>query len=272
MRRINKSRQLSREALKVAEELFANAVDIGLWIAVYTAELSIPQSSSGQTWRAKIAADRFLNSLNYNVIKNAFQTARKRGWAQTVRRNAPPKITAEGRRRLASAIPVYDERRVWDERIHLITYDIPEQKRNDRWRLREHLIKIGCGKLQESVWLTPYNPIDTLRKFIQERRLVGNVIISDIGKDGSLGEEDIRGLVARVYHLEELNALYSQWMDKVSEIRAIDQLALIQYLGILKKDPQLPFPLLPSWWKGEEAYCLAKTQLQKVVNITSTER
>jgi len=252
--------------------LFANAVDIGLWITVYAAEISLPQSVSGQTWRARRAADRFLDAVNYHTIKHAFQTAKKRGWIRMTRRNALPEITIEGKRRLLSTIPIYDERRIWDGRIHLITYDIPESKRNDRWRLREYLIKIGCGKLQDSVWLTPYNPIDTIRSFIEERNLTGSIIISDIGKDGSIGEESMHTMIARVYKLDTINEQYTKWLKTVSGISEVDQLALIQYLAILKVDPQIPFSLLPSWWKGDESYRKVKSLLQKVVNITSTER
>lgn len=267
-----KTKQLSREALHVAEGLFANAVDIGLWISVYAAEISLPQSVSGQTWRASRAADRFLDAINYEVIKHAFQTAKKRGWVRATSRNALPEITIEGKRRLLSTIPMYDERRIWDGRIHLVTYDIPESKRNDRWRLREYLIKIGCGKLQDSVWLTPYNPVDTLRRFIEERNLTGNIIISDIGKDGSLGEEDLHAMIARLYKLDAINKQYITWLSAVSDNGTVDHLALIQYLAILKVDPQIPFSLLPSWWIGDEAYKKVKPLLQKIVNSTSTER
>lgn len=255
------SRRLSRAALGLAEGVFAHTVDMALWFAIYMAEVGVPQSTSGQVWRAQIAADRFLHQVNYDVIKNALNDARKRGWIQKRTRHAAPEITKEGRRRLASVLPHYDEKRVWDGRVHLITYDIPEKQRDDRDLLREYLRRMGCGRLQDSVWMTPYNPIDALRDVIENKSLVGTVIVSDIGKDGSIGEEDLKALIVRVYRLEELNERYETWLEE-SEAEEVDHWRVITYLSILQGDPQLPFALLPPWWKGEKAYSFVRSHLR----------
>lgn len=255
-------RKVSREALALAEGVFAHTVDLVLWFTVYVGEVSLPQPVSGQVWRAQKEADRFLGEINYQVIKNAINTARKRKWVKSIKRGALPQITQEGRRRLASVIPVYDEKRIWDSRLHLITYDIPEERKTDRENLRNYLRRIGCGKLQDSVWMTPYNPIDTLRSFIDERLLGGTIIISDLGQDASIGEEDIQTLLVRVYDLEKLNARYEEWLSQNDEGR-FDHYALIQFLAVLRDDPQLPFALLPPWWKGREAYERVKALLRK---------
>ena len=259
-------RQLSRAALQVAEGVFAYSVDLGLWITMYMASMGVPQSQYGQLWRAKRNADQFLNQINYEVFKNAIQTARKRGWVKIVKRQALPEITAEGKKRLEAILPHYDENRVWDGRMHLVTYDIPEKKSSDRRLLRDYLKSIGCGMLQESVWITPYNPIDTLRVFIEKRGLKGNIIVSDMGKDGSIGEEDVRAMIVRVYKLEALNDRYIAWLETVKDYNEVDHLAIVQYLAILKDDPQLPLSLLPPWWKGDSAYKKVKMKMEKVVN------
>ncbi|OGG13685.1 CRISPR-associated endonuclease Cas2 [Candidatus Gottesmanbacteria bacterium RIFCSPHIGHO2_01_FULL_46_14] len=264
-------RKVSREALALAEGVFTHAVDLALWFIVYVGEVSLPQSVSGQVWRAQKEADRFLGEINYEVIKNAINTARKRKWVKSTKRGALPQITQEGRRRLASVIPVYDEKRIWDSRLHLITYDIPEERKTDREKLRNYLRRIGCGKLQDSVWMTPYNPIDTLRSFIDERMLGGTIIISDLGQDASIGEEDIQTLLVRVYDLEKLNMRYEEWLSQNDKGR-IDHYALIQFLAVLRDDPQLPFVLLPPWWKGREAYERVKALLRKSSRPVAIER
>lgn len=257
------TKKLSRAALALTEGLFGYSVDMALWIAIYAMESSLPQSQSRQLWRAQVAADRFLSQVNYEVIKHAIATAKKRGWMKTIRRRALLEITEEGKRRLVSIIPRYEEKRVWDGRMHLVTYDIPEKRRTDREVLREYLRKIGCGKLQDSVWMTPYNPTDILCSFIEERALGGTIIVSDLGQGGSIGGEDIRALIVRVYHLEKLNDRYEEWLEDVENYGSVDHLAHIQYLSILRDDPQLPFALLPSWWKGDEAYQVSNNQLRK---------
>lgn len=262
MAQYGSKRDLSRVALRAAEGVFAHTVDMALWITIYFAEMSLPQSVSGQLWRAERAADRFLGEINYEVLKNAILTAKKRGLVKTVRRGALPEITQEGKRRLAAILPRYDAKRVWDGRMHLVTYDIPEKDKQKRELLRKQLIRIGCGKLQDSVWMTPYNPMDTLRTFIAKKGLGGTIIISDLGHDASIGEEDLNGLVVRIYKLDELNKRYETWIKDVEPLKSIDQLALFGYLSILRDDPQLPFALLPKWWKGDEAYRKAEGKLR----------
>jgi len=254
MKRKSMSRAVSRTALRLAEGVFGHAVDFGLWVTVYIAEAMIPQSVTGQNWRAVIAADEFLRDVNYGVIKNAIQTARKRGWVRVVKRNALPEITKEGMIRLASRLPQYDEKRVWDGRMHIVTYDIPEVHKHDRELLRGYLRIIRCGRLQDSVWVTPYNPIDLVRSFAESHDLHGTIIASDMGKDGSIGEEDVKGLIVRVYGLESLNDRYADWIESEKDKGAVDAFLMLKFLSILKDDPQLPFALLPAWWKGDTAY------------------
>jgi hypothetical protein len=92
--------------LPFVEGLFSYSVDFALWVTIYLADLSVPQSRNGQIWRARIAADKFLSEINYEVIKNGIQTARKRGWIKIVKkRGAMPEITDEGMRRLKNILP-----------------------------------------------------------------------------------------------------------------------------------------------------------------------
>lgn len=249
----------------IGENIFEHMVDISLWTAVYLAELTLPQSRSGYVFRSTLAADTFLSQWNYQTIKRAIVTARQKGFLKpsTRGRRALPQITEAGKKRLASILPVYDHKRAWDKRLHIITYDIPETKRADRDILRETLRHIGCGLLQESVWITPYNPIDTLRETIRTHDLAGNIIISDMGTDGSIGEENLQELIVRIYQLEKINDRYKMWIGDAKR-KKIRQWELIQYLSILKDDPQLPFSLLPGWWKGSQAYRLIKPKLKEL--------
>lgn len=252
---------MNRDMLQGAEGVFSYTVDLTLWLTVYVSDMLVPQSRYGQVWRAKIAADKFLQEVNYEAIKHALATARKQKLIKKSARGAPPEITAKGLERLTATLPQYDEKRIWDGRLHLVTYDIPESKKTQREMFRRYLRRIGCGMLQDSVWMTPYNPIDTLKAFIDSHGLSGTVIISDLGKDASIGEEDMISLLARVYELEELNVRYETWLKGTKKRGAIDIRSVLTYLSILKDDPQLPFILLPSWWKGDEAFKKVKSKL-----------
>ncbi len=258
------TKQVSRAVLALTDGLFSHMVDVALWFAVYMAELSVPFKMYGNAWRAQATADRVLDHVNYQALKRAIKEARKKGWLKKAnRRGAPPEITAAGKRRLIRIVPTYDEKRVWDGRMHLITYDIPEKRRKERGVLREYLQRIGCGRLQDSVWMTPYNPIDTIRRFITERNLGGTILISDLGKDGSIGEEDLGSLIVSVYKLDALNDRYIEWLDDIDDT-GVTHWSVMRYLSILRDDPQLPFALLPKWWKGDQAYQRVKERLGKV--------
>lgn len=263
------SKSVSRAALALTEGLFSHAVDLTLLLMVYMGELAIPSKTFGKEWRAAGAASRFIQEINYDVIKNAIVTARRYGYlTKTTGRKSWPKISESGKKRLASVLPYYDEERSWDGRLHLVTYDIPETRADDRYLLREYIKRIGCGRLQDSVWITPYNPIDLLRTFTRDKRLEGTIIVSDVGSDGAIGDEDIRALVSRVYNLEVLNDRYMEWLKESED--GVDHWAMIKFLSILKDDPQLPFSILPPRWKGDVAYHQSKPYLTNIANLLPT--
>ena len=248
------------------EGLFSYVTDVALWTTIFTAELSVPQSASGQMWRAQIAADRFLYEWNYESIKTAIANARRQRLLKPVKRgrHAIPEITETGKRRLTAIIPVYDEKRIWDGRMHLVTYDVPEPKRLDRDALRGVIRQLGAGRLQDSVWITPYNPVDTLRSFVSDHHLSGSVIVSDMGKDGAIGEENLSSLVVRVWKLDLINDRYKEWLREYKRSDVLDQWLITSYLSILRDDPQLPFILLPIWWKGDHAWRLVAPKLKEL--------
>lgn len=248
-----RSKDLKEEILKVSEGILSTAVDIVLWEIVYLGEAAT--TFSRNTWEPKVKADRFLENINYETIKRAIEKGREKGWLKRVKKKRVwPQITKEGKKRLEQIIPQYDEQRIWDGRLYLVTYDIPENQRKDRELLREYLKRLGSGMIQESVWLTPYNPHEILSQFIQERKLTGTIIISDIGQNGSIGDEDIKDLIERIYKLEEIDRQYREFIKKYEYSKAVSVEVYFDYLRILRKDPQLPFDLLPSYWLGEKAY------------------
>lgn len=165
-------------------------------------------------------------------------------------------LTREGKDRISRLLPVYRENRTWNGHFYLVIYDIEERKRRERNILRSHLKKLGCGFLQDSVWLTPYNPKRILHNFVEEKNLSGAIIVSDIGRDGSIGEESMDELIRRVYQLDELNLRYKELIDLLENKKVNKIQAEFQYLSILQDDPQLPFEILPRDWLGDKVYNL----------------
>ncbi|MFC1646706.1 PaaX family transcriptional regulator C-terminal domain-containing protein [Patescibacteria group bacterium] len=258
---------VTKNLSQASEFVFRTALDFSLWSIAYATTASVPQSRNGQLWRAQIMADNFICDYNYEKIKRAVINAKRRGLIRKNKHHAWPEITKAGFKRLAQTIPVYDEKRIWDGKIYLVTYDIPEKYHYDRDYLRESLIKLGSGKLQNSVWINFFDLTVVIKKLITEKTIHGSVIVSSIGKDGFLGKTHIKSRIIDIYKLIDLNDRYEKWMD--SNFDSKNEL-LLSYLKILNDDPQIPFALLPSWWKGNKAYNEVKGILQKVyINLRS---
>lgn len=58
-----------------------------------------------------------------------------------------------------------------DGKWQMIIFDIPEKKRGLRDLLRFSLIRLGYQKLQESVWISPYDVTEVTEKIIREHGL-----------------------------------------------------------------------------------------------------
>lgn len=248
-------RELREKILEATENIFGTVVDIVLWEIFYLAEFGTSLSSK-EAYLANSRSDRLLDEINYETIKRALKEIKRQGLVtyKKQKNKSLPEITAEGKRRLEEILPHYDKKRLWDGKIYLVTYDIPETKKHDREILRESLKRIGAGMVQESVWLTPYDPRGSLREILKTYSLEGLVLISVLEKDSSIGDEDLLSLIKRVYKLENLNVRYENFLEEFS---------YFSFLSILRDDPQLPFALLPNDWVGGKAYELFKKQARQ---------
>jgi DNA-binding transcriptional regulator PaaX len=54
------------------------------------------------------------------------------------------------------------KKRKWDRRWRVVTFDIPERRRNIRVRLRLFMEEYGFVRLQDSVWIYPYDCEDLI--------------------------------------------------------------------------------------------------------------
>ena len=265
-----KNKKLKKEILKISEGVVATVTDIILLLIFYGLEAMINPPTPSGARKARKAAYKDWEHLDYEIIKRTIYRLKKKGLIQYAKETLTrPRITTQGRKRLEAILPFYDKKRVWNGKLYLVTYDIPKKQKSSRERLRYYLKKIGCGRLQNSVWITPYNPQEVLEEFIKRNNLEGAVIISSIGDKESVGKESLRELVARVYNLDELHGRYLDFNLKYHRIKKFKprvRLEIISsFLSILKNDPQLPFKLLPPDWAGTEAYQIFQRALRAKV-------
>jgi len=251
---------LNKRTIKNAGEIVVERiVDMAL-VAVYF-NLEAPSLiRSSKRYQISDRVDEDLEKFNYQSIKRAYGFLKRKGLIQVLKEaDTLPKITRTGEEKLRRIIPFYDNNRIWDKRIYLISYDIPMEKTRERHYLRNYLRKIGCGMLQQSIWLTPYNPADLVKKFVLDHDLSNELIlISSIGSNGSVGEMSLTDLMERVYHLSHLNRRYVELILSLKEKKITRDQVIFGFLSILRDDPQIPFSLLPDDWRGDEAYKLVK--------------
>jgi|GEM_PF-501518 len=191
-------------------------------------------------------------------LRNALHLAKRDGLI-----NKHGELTVEGFEKLEEILPSFKRQPKWSGSLWLITYDVAEKRKKDREALRRFLKSQGYGKLQDSVYVAPFDPTRLVRGEIEKRQFKGEVIISKMGIDGHIGEMSVKELIARVYDLESISGDYLTYIQNISDDFSPEKapFLFLEYLSILKSDPQLPVELLPADWLGKQAFELTKQKL-----------
>lgn len=64
----------------------------------------------------------------------------------------------------------------WDEKWRLLIFDVPEQRRHIRAKIRSTLITLGFVRLQDSVWVYPYDCEDLILVLKAELKIGKDVL------------------------------------------------------------------------------------------------
>lgn len=204
-------------------------------------------------------SDQLFTTFDPSQIKSAFYHLKRKGLIKTIKsKRYEAKITKRGLNQLEQELPQYQEERPWDKRVYLINYDIEEEDSNTRKNLYQFLHEIKCAPLQRSTFLSVYNPRGLLKLWRKDHIPLGDILVSDLGPDGALGERPLEDLVADAYQLTKINIQYAGFLKEFSYSPKNQPAQLLQaffsFNAILKQDPQLPFELLPNDWLGDRAY------------------
>jgi len=138
----------------------------------------------------RIAGDKY--KLPYRAKTAAGRLAQK-GLVRFVERNGARyiEITDEGRRALLlegeRADLLKKRKRRWDKRYRLIMFDIPQKRKGVRERLRRYMQTYGFLRIQDSVWLYPYDCEELAALLKSELRIGKDVlyaVVESIENDG----------------------------------------------------------------------------------------
>lgn len=149
----------------------------------------------------------------------------------------------------------------WDGRWRILSYEIPEKKREIRDKLRREVSGWGLGPWHRSFWLTPHPIIPNLKTLVSEKE--EEQYVQAFESEHVFGDRAV--LIEKVWELTLLEKKYRQlfksWHDilasqndKPTKLREV----LSHYIDVLRADPGLPPQLLGSNWIGYEGFKIFK--------------
>lgn len=165
-------------------------------------------------------------------------------------------ITKKGLKKVENLLPIgLKQKRKWDKKWRILIYDIPETRRINRDSLRKKVYAIGFGKLQKSVYISPFPIENDLMDFLEKNNLKENAIflISETIYAG--GEKKI---AEAIWRLTKINEKYKEIIKRIEKLNKKGELEEIKkdFLETLLQDPFLPDDLIEGEWLMEKAYRL----------------
>lgn len=161
--------------------------------------------------------NNFLQMVGRNLKTGDIEKVVKNGEAYL-------RLTSVGRNRVRRDFSISNLTKKWNKKWIVLVFDISEKVKAVRDKLRNKLVNIGFGMLQESVWITPLPIGKDMLEFIESIGLENNVFIMEVS---SLPVGDPKLLARRIWCLDKLEDNYSKIKN---DIEMINQL-LERYRG-----------------------------------------
>jgi phenylacetic acid degradation operon negative regulatory protein len=172
------------------------------------------------------------------------------------------RLTPKGFTHLCLAFPFFRYLiEKWDGQWRILSYEIPEKKRELRDRLRREVAGWGLGPWHRSFWLTPHPIIDSLKQLVSQKE--EEKYIQAFEAQPVFGDREI--LIEKVWGKSELDKkyreLFKHWHEILSkDDEKINKLTRVvnEYIVMLRLDPGLPKELIGENWIGFEAFNIYK--------------
>lgn len=172
------------------------------------------------------------------------------------------KLTEEGFKALSLEFPfVRFLREKWDGKWRILSYEIPEKKRELRDKLRREVAGWGLGPWHRSFWLTPHPITESLKNLVAQKE--EEKYIQAFEADHVFGDRAV--LIEKVWSISQLDKdyreLFKGWHDILArEGEKVEKFKMIisKYFDILRRDPGLPPELIGEKWIGFESFTIFK--------------
>lgn len=139
----------------------------------------LPKEKWNLSYRARTAAGR--------IVTN--------GYAKWIEMDGKKylRLTPAGYKALAfeqAKVALKNQKKKWDGRWRMVVFDIPERRRRIRIRLRDFMGEVGFVRLQDSVWVYPYDCEDFIALLKAELKVGKDVLYAIV--DTIEHDRDIR--------------------------------------------------------------------------------
>ncbi len=144
--------------------------------------------------------------------------------------------------------------RDWDGTWTVVSFSLPDSRRNDRHELRSRLVWEGFGPLQSGQWIAAGTR--DVSDLVADLQLAGHVHVLNARPAAPTTDTD---LVPNAFDTDAIAARYHAFVARWDEPDPLGglgddlarQLALhTDWLQLVRQDPHLPATLLPTDWPG----------------------
>ena len=170
------------------------------------------------------------------------------------------RLAQKGKLQIKKSFPVLNNKNeAWDGFWRLVIFDVAETERQKRDELRRELVKMGFGRLQNSIYISGFEFQPQLLNYLETQGLTNKAMLLE-AKQKYLG--DPIKLAAKVWQIEALGKGYREIMQKLTTRFGIKEAARREewfkkiyqdYLKLAVSEPWLPANLLAVDWPGEKA-------------------
>ena len=99
--------------------------------------------------------DKFSKKTRPSSIKRSFNILLQKGYLKIT--NGKVCLTDKGKSFIEKTdFRNYGKKEKWDKKWRMVIFDIPEKRKKVRYELRRTLNEVGFLRLQDSVWVYPY--------------------------------------------------------------------------------------------------------------------
>lgn len=174
-------------------------------------------------------------------------------------------ITSFGKEKIKRKFPILSfKNKKWDRIFRLVIYDIEEKKRKIRDLFRHKIKQLGFGKVQKSVWVSPYDFLKDFQEFLEAQHLEKEVILIETK---NFHVKNLKKFAQKAWPIKKINDSYKQlYIDLLNFISLKKRHDRYEILEDIRKriillflnDPFLPREFLPDDWMMEQVVSLVK--------------